>query len=125
MAQFVLAESARYWWPVTVRVPDEKRPGELVQQKLRVQFQPTSRDEALRAVEERASITAARDLIEHDRSQIETVVTDWSGVVDPDGNDVPFSRDALRMAIDQSWFRTAIERAYAESLYGEAGRLGN
>lgn len=125
MAEFVLSETNRYWWTVNVRVPDPAAHGTFTVQKLKVLFQPTSREAALAAAEARTEITSARELVEHDAAQIEAIVQGWDGVVDPDGQPVPFSREALRLAIDNSWFRTAIEAAFTESLYGEAARLGN
>lgn len=125
MAEFVLSETNRYWWTVNVHVPDPTAHGSFMVQKLKVLFQPMTREAALSAAEDRTTIDSARDLVEHDAAQIEAVVRGWEGVVDPEGKPVPFSREALRMAIDNSWFRTAVEKAFSESLYGEAARRGN
>lgn len=123
--QFKLAKSYRYWWPVTVRVPDPTKAGEMIEQTLRLQLEPQSRDAALAAQERADGLTKVRDLIDHEIEQTLLVVRGWDSVVDDDGEIVPFSPDALRAALQHTWFRTAVSRAIAESLNGEAARLGN
>lgn len=123
--KFVLAKTHRYWWPVTIRVPDPENAGAFLEQKLRVQFEPLPRDEALAMQEEGAKLKSLREMTDHEIGQFRQVVRNWDGVEDQDGNVVPFSPDLLVQALQQSWFRDGLSAALKESLNGEAPRLGN
>lgn len=122
--QFKLAKTHRYWWPVTVRVPDPENAGQIIEQTLRVELEPLPRDEALAAQEAGGTLTTARAAVEHEITQTLRVVRNWDGVVDESGT-VPFSPEAMRAAMQHTWFREAVSRAIADSLNGEAARLGN
>lgn len=123
--QFVLApEPVRYWWPVTVRLPDPENPGAILERKLKVLFQAESQDEAFAHQEGYAKLKTARERLEHERSQLLRVCKDWSDVVDADKRPVEFNEKNFRAALQQSWFRTGVHRAYAESLNSEA-QAGN
>lgn len=122
--QFKIAKTHRYWWPVTVRVPDPENAGQFLEQTLRLELEPLPRTEALAAQEALAELTTGREMVDHENNQTLRVVKNWEGVVDDQGT-VPFSEDALRAALEHSWFRIAAARAIADSLNGEAARLGN
>ncbi|MFB2531033.1 hypothetical protein ACEYYA_02585 [Paracoccus sp. p3-h83] len=122
--QFKLSKTHRYWWPVIVRVPDPEQAGQYLEQMLRLELEPLPRAEALAAQEAMAELTTGRALVEHEIEQTLRVVKNWDGVVDDQGT-VPFSADAMRSALEHSWFRAAVARAIADSLNGEAARLGN
>lgn len=123
--QFKLSNSHRYWWPVTVRIPDPENPGCIIEQKLKVQFEPLSRDDLLAAQEKAARLKDFRELAEHEAAQSRRIVKNWDGVVDDAGEPVPFSPEHLDRALGQSWFRKAIQDALQESMNGEEARLGN
>ena len=123
--KFVLAPTNAYWWPVTVTFPDPVNPGQVIQQQLRLKFEPRDQ-EAERALQER--VAAIRDGVEQTKAEREmmvAVIKGWDDVEDRDGKAVPFSLENLDMALRQTWFRRGVWVAYYESLSGEAARLGN
>ncbi len=124
--QFVLTREHRYWWPVTVTFPhdDPAKAGEIVQQTFKMQFVAMPQDEAAALADEIAALPPSeRAKREHDH--IIAVSCNWTDIVDADKSPVPFSEEALREALQSSFFRIAIYRAVAESLRGEAARKGN
>lgn len=122
--QFNLSKSYRYWWPVTVRSPDPENPGKVIEQKLRVQFEPLPRDEEIAWQEKTAKLKTARARVEDEKVQMRSVVKNWDGVLS--GSDiVPFSPEALDLALQHPWFRIGLANAFAESLSGEEARMGN
>tara|TARA_R110000868_G_scaffold368852_1_gene631979 strand:- start:6232 stop:6612 length:381 start_codon:yes stop_codon:yes gene_type:complete len=125
--KFQLAKTRRYWWPVKVRVPDAapENAGQFVEQELKVQFEPLSRDEMIASQEAYLDLTTARDVADFERQQLFRVVKDWDGVIDDDHAPVAFSEEMLATALQEEWFRTGVYAAHAESLGGEAARLGN
>lgn len=123
--QFKLAKTHRYWWPVTVRMPHPTEAGQIVEQQLRVQFEPLPRDEQLAAAERAAQAKSHRELVEIEAETATRVIRNWDGVVDDEGNHVPFDADLLSQALQQSWFRRAVNEALDASQNGEAARLGN
>lgn len=123
--KFVLSKSHLYWWPVTVRIPDPENPGKIVEQVLRVQFEPRSRDQLLEAQEAAAKLTNLRDIIAHEISEARAVVRNWDEVIGEDGQLVPFTHENLELALQQPWFRKGVQVALAESMNGEEARRGN
>lgn len=123
--QFKLAETYRYWWPVTVRVPDPDNAGQILKQKFRVLFEPLDREEQLAESERAAGLKTMRDLVDHEIQNALRVVKNWDDVIGDGGEIVPFSEDKLRQALRHSWFRDGIQTALKESLSGEEARLGN
>ncbi|OJY36363.1 MAG: hypothetical protein BGP11_08445 [Rhodobacterales bacterium 65-51] len=123
--QFKLSKSYRYWWPVTVRAPDPENAGKIIEQKLRVQFEPKPRDQMLAAQEAAAKLTSLRELTEHEIAEAKAIVRNWEGVVDEEKSIVPFSAELLEQALQQPWFRKGINDALIESMNGEEARLGN
>lgn len=123
--KFTLAKKVRYWWPVTVRMPDPETPGKIVEQQLKVLFEPKSRDEALAAQDDYAQLDTARARAEHEHTELKDVVKGWDDVVDDDKSPVPFTEETISAALQLSWFRTGVYAAYAESLNGQEARLGN
>lgn len=123
--QFKLAETYRYWWPVTVRVPDPDNAGKILEQKFRALFEPMDREEQMAEAEKAAGLKTMRDLVDHEIDTALRVVKGWDGVVGEDGALVVFSADLLKQALRHSWFRDALQVALKESLAGEAARLGN
>lgn len=123
--KFKLTDTPRYWWPVTVRMPSPDQPGKIVNQTLKLLFEPQSRSAAIDEAEALASLENPRDRAEAEMRQLKGVVTNWDDVTDDDGGAVAFSDEAFARALEFTWFRTAVYAAYAESLAGEEARLGN
>lgn len=123
--KFVLAETPRYWWPVTVRVPSRETVGEVAEQRFEILFEPQGQDEALAAAEAIAAAGSPRAIAALERDHLHTLCKDWRGVIDDAGGEVPFSAEFLEQAAAMPWFRRAVFAAYRESLAGEAARLGN
>ena len=126
--KFRLTKVVRYWWPVTFSMPHPDRPGERVSQQLQIQFEARDREAVLAAFEAFQTLKTERERVEHEHSEIRAIVRNWDDVVDDAGDPVPFSAAALEAALQQVWFRTAVLKAYGESLrtqQGEEGRLGN
>lgn len=123
--KFVLAKTRRYWWPVTVRLPDPEVPGAVIEQVLRLQFEPYARDEQLAAQERAAACSSLAELVENETRDALAQIRNWDDVVGEDGQLVPFTPAALKEALAQSWFRRAVQEALTASLSGEVARLGN
>lgn len=122
--QFVLTQSYRYWWPVRVRIPDPEHPGRIIEQVLKIQFEPKSREEYIAAQEKAATITDPRALLAHEVAEALDVIRNWDDVTSADGL-VPFTPDNLALALQQPWFRKGVQAALMESMNGEEARLGN
>ena len=123
--KFVLSKTHRYWWPVTIRLPDPENAGNLIEQKLRMLFEPLPRDQEIRENEGAKTLTTLREIVDFEIARYLDVVRDWDGVVDDNGAVVPFSVERLEMALQFSWFRTGVKAAFDVSVNGEQGRLGN
>ena len=123
--KFVLAETTRYWWPVTVRMPSKEAVGEVIEQRFEMLFEPQGQDEALAIAEAIAAAAGPRAMAAAERENLRSICKGWRGVVDDTGGEVPFSAEFFDQAAQMPWFRRAIFAAYRESLAGEAARLGN
>lgn len=123
--KFVLSEKPRYWWPVVVRRPDPNNAGKIVEEKLKVLFEPQNRDEAIATQEARLQLQTPQEIAAHEHQQLLDIVKSWDEVEDADKNPIPFTPENYLWALQQSWFRTGIFQAYADSLNGVEARLGN
>lgn len=123
--KFVLETTHRYWWPVKVRIPDPEMAGKIIEQTLKIQFEPKGRDEALASQEVYEALTSAKDRADHEQKQLMDVCKGWDDVVGADKSSVAFTEENFRLALQHSWFRTAVYQAYADSLNGQEARLGN
>ena len=124
--KFVLVEKHLYWWPVTVRVPDPDQPGKFAEQELQVQFEARRQEEAVALQEAYARLSTPRERAEAEIAELRAICQGWDGVVDGNGNPVPFSEETFARALDQSWFRAGVWTAYHQSVFGiEAGSVGN
>lgn len=123
--KFILAETLRYWWPVTVRVPSRDIAGEMVEQHFEMLFEPEGQDAAVERAKALAADPTPHAIAQAQRDHLATVCRGWRGVVDDTGGEVPFSAEFLGQALQMSWFRAGVSAAYRESLAGEAARLGN
>lgn len=121
---YVLAATVSYWWPVVVRIPDPNVAGAIIEQKLKVLFEPEEQDAAIEQAEIYAALPTVKARADHERDQLLRVVKDWDDVVTAEKHTVPFSEENFRAALQRKWFRDGVYRAYSESLNGDA-RLGN
>lgn len=123
--KFTLAASSRYWWPVTVLVPDPDAPGKFVSQQLKLLFETKPQDALL---EEQRAIAEIADLKAQavaERNALADLCKGWDDVLDEVGQPVPFTQEGLNMALQQAWFRAGAWRAFYESQNGQTARLGN
>jgi hypothetical protein len=123
--KFKLVQKYRYWWPVTVHLPDPENAGKMVSQHLKILFEPVGRDEAMTAQEAYEKLETPRARAEHEHAQLLAVVKDWDDVEDAEKKQIPFSEEFFTAACAQPWFRAAVYNAYAESMNGREAQLGN
>lgn len=123
--KFKLVEKHRYWWPVVVRIPNPEVPGKMIEQKLKILFEPQDRDAAVAATEAYEKLVGARARADHEHQQLLEVSKDWDDVEDDDRQAVPFSEDNFRAALQKGWFRSAVYSAYSDSISGNEARVGN
>ena len=120
---FILLDNYRFWWPVTVRVPDPENAGTVIEQTFEILLKPESQEAAISADELADDLLTVRKRADHDRDRLGRIVLGWRGVVDDKGQPVPFDADTFGRALQVSWFRVAIWVAYREALSG--ARAGN
>lgn len=121
---FKLAKTYRYWWPVTVRVPDPENPGKFLEQHLRLQLEPLSRGQQVSGAEDIQRLDL-RGVYDYEIEKALDQIKNWEGVVDEDGEVAPFTRELLKQAMQFEWFRKAAGKALLESQNGEEARTGN
>ena len=88
---------------VSVKVPGHKKP-----QEFTAKFEVMKHDEYRERTEGRSD----------DLALLKSVVADWDGVVDENGNEVSFSESALEDMCQYTFVRTAFLRAYNELMFG-------
>lgn len=123
--KFILTDRPRYWWPVTVRMPDEKEAGKIKVQTLKVLFEPQPREEAIKAQEAYSKLMTERERADHEKAQLTEIVKDWDDVIGADNSPISFSADVFTVALEQRWFRDGVYLAYTRSLNGEEAQTGN
>lgn len=88
---------------VSVSVPGHKKP-----QEFTATFEVMKHDEYRERTEGRSD----------DLGLLKSVVIGWDGVEDENGNDVPFSEEALAQMCEYTFVRTAFLRTYNELMFG-------
>lgn len=101
---FTLDLSDTFWWPVTFSVPSDN--GKHVKHSFEVEFKRLSTDQ-IEDLQQRARTERLRD----DQVAAELVVG-WRGVVDRDGNAIPYTGPHVKRALNVSGLGTAIVAAY-------------
>lgn len=119
---FVLKQSASYKWPVTCRLPVdggrfEKQTFEAVFKRLPQARINEIRTEAQRMVKAAERSEAIEDGIT-DQSIAHEVLIGWSGILDDDGDEVPFSATACEQLLNVPMVASAVIEAYFDSLTG-------
>lgn len=123
--KFILSDSPRYWWPVTVMVPDNDAPGTFVEQTFKVLFEPRDQDAEKAERDRILAIEDAGEQLKADRASLAAVIKKWDDIVDPDKSPVPFTPKHVDQLLKQPWARFAVWKAYHESQNGGEARLGN
>lgn len=119
---FVLKQSTTYSWPVTFKLPADG--GKFEKQTFDAEFKrlPQARINEIQ-VEVQARVKASErnesttDGI-NDQSIADEILVGWSGVVDGDGDEVPFSAANKQQLLDIPTVASAIIVAYFDSLTG-------
>ena len=119
---FVLKQSSSYVWPVTVKLPISG--GKFEKQTFDAEFKrlPQARINKIQ-IEVQARIKSserneATDDSISDQSIADELLIGWSGVLDEDGDEVPFSESMKQQLLDLPTMATAIIVAYFDSLTG-------
>ena len=119
---FVLKQSSSYVWPVTVKLPISG--GKFEKQTFDAEFKrlPQARINKIQ-IEVQARIKSserneATDDSISDQSIAEELLIGWSGVLDEDGDEVPFTESMKQQLLDIPTMATAIVVAYFDSLTG-------
>jgi hypothetical protein len=117
---FVLSQSQSYSWPVVLRLPAdggkrEKSTFDAVFKRL-----PQSRiNEIQQLAQQRLKAAEHNDDLDNgvtDQSIADELLVGWAGVVDADGDEVPFTETAKAQLLDVPMVAGALIGAYFESL---------
>ena len=120
---FVLKQSATYKWPVTFRVPADG--GKYEKQTFDAEFRRLSQsriNEIQLEVQARIKAAEKGDPVGTDISDMsiaDEVLAGWSGVVDGDGEEVPFGQASKAELLNVPGLAGSIIEAYFESLAGK------
>lgn len=107
---FVISQTSSYKWPVAVEFPIDG--GRVEKQSFDAEFRRLSqtRIEEIRKLIEDGGIT--------DRDFAREVLIGWNGVIDGNGDPVPFSEATRDALLDVPLVSASIIRAFMESLAG-------
>lgn len=117
---FKITDTYLFWWPVTVRMPDPDKPGEILPQSFEMRFEALGADEA-DALDKSfdGDVQASIDFVEREKALLRRIAKDWRGVESEDGGMEGFSALALDRCLQHSWFRAGVYAAYAQAMRGE------
>jgi hypothetical protein len=122
---FVLQQNRMFWWPVTVEVPSEDTPGELVKETFEVQFENIGLAEWRRIQGELAALSGD-EYEARENDHMRRVTRGWRNVVAPDGKtSIPFTPENFDAFWQVSWNRIGLFKAWTEATGGQKARLGN
>jgi hypothetical protein len=114
---FVLKQSATYTWPITVIIPMDG--GRRDKHTFDGEFRrlPQSRiNEIIKLARaaERGRLNDDEELLDQDAAK--EILAGWSGVVDDDAKEIPYSENALAQPLDIPTVAGQIVRAWFDSL---------
>ena len=114
---FVLKQSATYTWPITLIIPMDG--GRRDKHTFDGEFRrlPQSRiNEIIRLARaaERGRLNDDEELLDQDAAR--EILAGWSGVVDDDAKEIPYSENALAQLLDIPTVAGQIVRAWFDSL---------
>lgn len=98
-----------YWWPVTIQVPDDSKPGQLKDQSFEVQFK------WLPDEEHAAWLKRAGEKKLSDRQAAPDIMLAFRGVAGPDGQALDSTPHNLQLLLAEPSVPSAIVRAYLDS----------
>jgi|TARA_B100000073_G_scaffold184469_1_gene152541 hypothetical protein len=104
---FVRKKVKTFKWPVQVQEPSEAKPGEF----------ETSEFIAIFKREKMSKLQDSKD--DENIDLIRKVLVGWEGIVDEDGEEVPFSDEVLEEQADDADWIKAVLNTYAQT-YAEA-----
>ena len=119
---FVLKQSSSYVWPVTVKLPING--GKFEKQTFDAEFKrlPQTRINKLQVeVQARVKSSERNETVDDsitDQSIAEELLIGWSGVLDEDGDEVPYTESMKQQLLDIPTLASAIIVAYFDSLTG-------
>ena len=117
---FVLKQSDSYTWPVSIRLPANG--GKREKQTFEAEFKrlPQSRINEIQVLAQQRVKAAERgEDLENgisDQSIADEVLVGWDGIVDGDGEPVPFSKASKAQLLDVPMLASALIEAFFESL---------
>jgi hypothetical protein len=114
---FVLKQSATYTWPITLIIPMDG--GRRDKHTFDGEFRrlPQSRiNEVIRLARaaERGRLNDDEEFLDQDAAK--EILAGWSGVVDDDAKEIPYSENALAQLLDIPTVAGQIVRAWFDSL---------
>jgi len=109
---FVRKKVNSYPWPVVVKRPSEKNPGEFETSEFLITFKRLSQ----------AQLNDFQESSDQKKALLE-IVLGWSEILEEDGTEVPFSKATLREFSEDVDFITAVFKAYG--LFYSGGIEGN
>ena len=111
---FVINNTGTYKWGVTVNIPTD---GGI--------FQP----QTFTAIFKRVTVTELKDLIEKEKSNdnelAKTILVGWEDVVNAEGQNIPFSEEALQLLLETPTVPAAICISFMDSISGDAAKRKN
>ena len=112
---FKLSTSDSYKYPVVVEIVDES--GRTTKHTFEAHFKRLPQSEIDRL------LVASKDDGIRDEDVVDQVLIGWSGVVDEQGDAMPFNAENVRVVLDICPVRACVVRAWVDSLTG--GRRKN
>lgn len=114
---FVLKQSPTYKWPVTLVIPADG--GRREKHTFDGEFRriPQARINEIRRIgrlQELGRIDPGEEI--HDQDGAREILAGWSGVIDDEGNEIPFSEAALSQLLEIPTVAGQIIRAWGESI---------
>lgn len=117
---FVLNQSQRYSWPVSIQLPADGGKREKSSFDALFKRLPQSRiNEIQQLVQQRIKAAERGDELDNgvtDQSIAAEILVGWSGILDADGDDVPYSEAVKAQLLDVPMMAGALIEAYFTSL---------
>jgi len=114
---FVLKQSASYTWPITLIIPVDGGRREKYTFDGEFRRLPQTRiNEIIKVARAMERNRGNDDEMLEDQDAAREILMGWSGVVDDDGKDIPFSESALGQMLEIPTVAGQIVKAWFESL---------
>lgn len=124
MAGFKMVTKKTFRWPVKIKVPSEKHPGQFDTQTIEVQFRAMGKDDIEGLAKVRATLKTDDEIIALDDKSLRETIVGWkaSDIMDEEGNEVTFSEENLEIVLQFAWSRTGFMEAFAQAMSGEPAK---